>query len=255
MADRTEESWRPPLLKKPENSWQRFLAAIRRWFDLQAGSAWRDLVVELAEAKGAVVDAGCGCQPYRCLLPPDVRYLGIDMVDSKDQFGYHEPDTIYYSGTTWPVADGTANLVLLTETIEHVFDTSQFLAEAQRCLRRNGLLLITVPFAARWHFIPNDFWRFTPSCLKRLLDEAGFDQIAVYARGNAVTVASYKIMALIQPFLLPQGCGFVSGMIKRFLGLLASPLFVLCAVVGNLSLRGSGGDDCLGYTVLARKPG
>jgi hypothetical protein len=33
--------------------------------------------------------------------------------------------------------------------------------------------------------------------------------------------------------------------------LLFLPLFVLLAVIANLSLSGSGGDDCLGYTVLA----
>jgi hypothetical protein len=32
---------------------------------------------------------------------------------------------------------------------------------------------------------------------------------------------------------------------------LSLPLFVLLAIVANLSLRSRGGDDCLGYTVLA----
>jgi hypothetical protein len=29
------------------------------------------------------------------------------------------------------------------------------------------------------------------------------------------------------------------------------PLFIVLAVVANLSLRSRGGDDCLGYTVVA----
>jgi hypothetical protein len=37
----------------------------------------------------------------------------------------------------------------------------------------------------------------------------------------------------------------------RLAGLAFLPFFVLLAVVANLSLRGRGGDDCLGYTVLA----
>jgi hypothetical protein len=32
-------------------------------------------------------------------------------------------------------------------------------------------------------------------------------------------------------------------------------LFTLLAVVANLSLRGRGGDDCLGYTVFAIRAG
>jgi hypothetical protein len=38
------------------------------------------------------------------------------------------------------------------------------------------------------------------------------------------------------------------------LGIIAFPLVPLMAVVGQLSLLGQGGDDCLGYTVIARRP-
>jgi hypothetical protein len=61
-------------------------------------------------------------------------------------------------------------------------------------------------------------------------------------------------MALVLPLLAPQSGSLISRLAKRLLGLILSPLFVLCALVGNLSLRGRGGDDCLGYTVLAVKP-
>ena len=64
--------------------------------------------------------------------------------------------------------------------MEHVPEPAGFLAEASRCLRPGGRLLLTVPFAARWHYIPHDYWRFTPSALERLLSAAGFDRIAIY---------------------------------------------------------------------------
>ena len=92
---------------------------------------------------------------------------------------------------------------------EHVPEPGAFLAEASRCLRPGGRLLLTVPFAARWHYIPHDYWRFTPSGLERLLSAAGFRDAAIYARGNSLTVACYKAMALMLPLLLPQQQGFV----------------------------------------------
>ena len=113
--------------------------------------------------------------------------------------------------------------------------------------------MLTVPFAARWHFIPHDYWRFTPSGLQRLLTRAGFTNIEIYARGNALTVACYKQMALILPLLLPQGANPTSIWGLRILGLAVSPFFSIAAVVGNLSMRMEGGDDCLGYTVLAER--
>lgn len=253
MAERAGESWRPPLFMTTGTRGRRFLAAVRRWLDLQAGSVWNDVAAGLAGASGVVIDVGCGAQPYRELLPPGVQYLGIDTADAKAHFGYEVPDTLYYDGTRWPVADAKADWVLATETLEHVLDAPQFLAEAHRSLRSGGHLVMTMPFAARWHFIPHDYWRFTPSSLEHLLKEAGFDDIAIYARGNAVTVACSKTMALILPQLFPQGGGAMQNLLRRVLGLCASPLLVLLAILGNISLRGVGGDDCLGYTVLARR--
>jgi SAM-dependent methyltransferase len=253
LAKWAAESWRPPLFITTGTRWRRFLAAVRRWLDLQARSVWNDVAAELAGARGVVIDVGCGAQPYRELLPPGVLYMGIDTADAKEHFGYEIPDTLYYVGTLWPADDASADLVLATETLEHVLDAAQFLDEAHRCLRPGGRLMMTMPFAARWHFIPHDYWRFTPSSLEHLLKKAGFDDIAIYARGNAVTVACSKTMALILPLLLPQGGGMIQNLLRRILGLCMSPLLVLLAIIGNLSLRGAGGDDCLGYTVLAQR--
>jgi hypothetical protein len=78
-------------------------------------------------------------------------------------------------------------------------------------LRDDGQLILTVPFSARWHYVPYDYWRFTPSALRMLLERNGFSDVVVLARGNELTVACAKVMALILPFLLPQwskGCPY-----------------------------------------------
>jgi hypothetical protein len=58
-------------------------------------------------------------------------------------------------------------------------------------------------------------------------------------------------MTLLLLLLMPQTASRFSSLLLRLVGLVFLPLFVLLAVVANLSLRGRGGDDCLGYTVLA----
>jgi SAM-dependent methyltransferase len=222
--------------------------------DLQAGSIWRDLKAELAQSHGSVLDVGCGAQPYRPLVHPGDRYQGIDIVNAKAYFGYEVPDTLYYDGDRWPVPSASAGLVLCTETLEHVADPGAFLSEASRVTRPNGKLLLTVPFAARWHYIPHDYWRYTPSSLRTLLEGHGFENVAVFARGNALTVACYKVMALILPLLMPAGAGRVRAMLLRALGVLLSPLLVFLAVVANLSIAWARQrDDCLGYTAIATR--
>jgi SAM-dependent methyltransferase len=243
----SEEGWRPIACSD--------VTPVRRFFDLQSGTVWRDLVDVLSRVHGTLLDVGCGAQPYRPLLPKDATYVGIDTADAREVFGYHTPDTKYYDGLHWPIDDRSVDVVLATETLEHVKEPDRFLAEAYRCLRVGGRLVLTVPFAARWHFIPADYWRFTPSGLLHLLARAGFSSIVVHARGNALTVACYKFMAICTRFIMPQEKSSLRSMLFRLIGIVLAPSFVAAAVVGNVSLLFEGGDDCLGYTTLAEKAG
>ena len=250
FALRTSERWQPPAFAAPTSWSGRAIAFARRLLDLQAASAWMDLKQELGSASGDVLDVGAGAQPYRPLLPAVARYTAIDVTLADEGFGYQMPDTVYFDSDRWPIADGSTDLVLATETLEHVVDPAAFLAEAARVLRPGGEVLLTVPFSARWHYIPHDYWRYTPSSLRVLLEGAGFGRVVVHARGNATTVAVYKVMALILPALLPAEGGITG---KRVVAVLALPLLGLLAVAGQLSLRQDGGDDCLGWTVRATR--
>jgi SAM-dependent methyltransferase len=256
LAERTEETWRPPLFAPPAAGGGAALRdAVRRLLDLQAGSIWRDLARELPPVRGCVLDVGCGAQPYRGLFARGgVTYTGLDTAEAKAHFGYEVPDTRYFSGTTWPAESGSADFVLATEALEHVREPRAFLAEAYRCLRPRGRLLLTVPFAARWHFVPHDYWRFTPSGLRYLLEETGFIGVVVTGRGNALTVACYKTMALFLPLLLPQGRRPLAAGLGLAAGLVGLPLLLVLAAVANLSLRFPAGEDCLGFTVRAVRP-
>lgn len=255
LAQRREERWRPPPLEPGRTPLQQGLAKLRRFFDLQAGSAWADIAEQLRDARGKLVDVGCGAQPYRALVPAGVTYVGLDIMEAGERFGYRTPDTLYFDGQQWPEAARDADWILCTEVLEHVLDPRAFLHEAYGALRPGGRLVLTVPFAARWHFVPYDYWRFTPSALAHLLDAAGFADVSVWARGNALTVSCYKNMALLLPWLFPQGLSGARALPRRLAGAAALPLVFGLAVTGNWSLRAPGGEDCLGYTVLAERPG
>lgn len=251
MTSRRDESWRPPVFGGSRTRAERALAALRRFFDLQAGSVWRDLSALLPQCSGVVVDVGSGAQPYRGLLGTNTSYIGIDIAEAKSQFGYETSDTIYFRGDRWPLEDRSADVILCTETLEHVADTARFLSEAARLVTPGGPLILTVPFAARYHFIPYDYWRFTPASLGRTLSMAGFSDIEVFARGNALTVACYKAMALMLPLVFSPATSIALRLVRLILGLVLIPLIVVLAILGNLSLLGRGGDDCLGYTAVA----
>ncbi|OAS26855.1 class I SAM-dependent methyltransferase [Methylobacterium platani] len=244
------ERFKPPVFRPRRSRWDDLLAAGRRLVDLQAGSAWRDLRGELATASGDVLDVGCGAQVFRPLLPRAARYRGIDTSDARDRFGYAVPDTEYFEGDEWGIAPASVDVVLCTEVLEHVEAPEPFAAKLHAVLRPGGRLVLTVPFSARWHFIPYDYWRYTPSSLDGLLRRAGFREIRVTARGNPLTVACYKAMALC---LVPL-MGAAGNPARRLLGVALLPVLGLLGLIGTLSLGRDWGEDCLGYTVTARRP-
>ncbi len=254
LLDYPSDFWIPPSYRPDQGWWSRARSWLFRFFDLQASTIWDDMKAELPSARGTVLDVGCGLQPYRRFFPPEARYQGLDTVDSKSHFGYEAPDTLYYSGPAWPVRNGTIDFLLCTETLEHIQEPGRFLAEAFRCLRPGGCSLFTVPFAARWHFIPHDYWRYTPSTLEALFRQAGFTNIRVYARGNMFTVACYKVMAVIFALVFPGRAPAWKAWPSRIAGLALSPLLGLVTLAAHLTRHLDGSVDCLGYTLLADRP-
>ena len=253
LIERTDEAFKPPVFKPNISAGNRLSNRLRRFLDLQAGSIWHDMRMALPQISGSVLDIGCGAQIYRELVPAGVRYFGIDTIDAKARFGYEMTDTHYFSGDDWGIEDETFDMAIATEVLEHIQDPAAFLCRVHQCLRPGGRLLLTVPFAARWHFIPYDYWRFTPSCLNKLLTTAGFQDVCVKARGNPLTVACYKVMALLLMLLFGSGA-HRPGWSRRALGIVLLPVLGLVAGIANLSLHADWGDDCLGYTVMARRP-
>lgn len=254
LVNSKTEQWRPPLFGSNNTFKDRIISSARRFFDLQAGSIWKDMSILLPEQKGKILDVGCGAQPFRPLLGKDTIYTGLDTNDAKAHFGYEIPDTVYYDGDKVPFDNETFDVVLCTETMEHVLDCSRFVSELNRVLRPGGTLLATVPFSARWHFIPYDYFRYTPSSLNHLLSEASFENVKVYARGNEVTVACYKVMALFLPLIFTPPPSFIAKWLCRLIGLIFVPLIIVLAIIANASFSfTSGGDDCLGYTIIANK--
>jgi hypothetical protein len=62
--------------------------------------------------------------------------------------------------------------VLNHTVLEHIYEVNAALDTL--CELSKDLMIIVVPFLQEEHADYGDYWRFTPSCLKRLLEERGF---------------------------------------------------------------------------------
>ena len=254
--DHFHEAWKPLPHVPPDSMTHAFLFRMRLFFDLEVSTVYRDLKRALKEAAGKVLEIGCGLQPYRHLLPRQTEYYALDWEDSGVFSVSGVKDTLYYDGTKFPFEDGIFNLVFHTEVLEHVYHLGSFLSECHRVLARGGRLLFTVPFAARYHYIPHDYWRLTPASIKRLLQEAHFTDIVVVPRGSDITVAVHKMNSVCYRILFRDMPNGFLRLINRalFSLLLAAPVLSL-TLLGHLSLLLKIGspDDPLGYTVYCKK--
>jgi SAM-dependent methyltransferase len=255
-SDHCCEEWKPLPHVPPDNVTHALLFRLRLFFDFEVLTVYRDLGKVLRQTAGKVLEVGCGMQPYRHLLSPQTEYLALDWEGSDRCFGTRVKDTLYYDGTRFPVADRSFNLLFHTEVLEHIYPLRSFLSECYRVLKDNGQMVFTIPFAARNHYIPYDYWRLTPASLTRLLQEARFTDIVVVPRGGDMTVAIHKMNSVCYRLILRN---IPSGLLRLanracFTLLFAAPV-LLFTLAGHLSLLFKLGspDDPLGYTVYCGK--
>jgi SAM-dependent methyltransferase len=248
------ETLRPVSLKKRAGLVGRLVHLLRICCDLQYASVRADVVRFAGAFRGVVLDVGCGGMPFRDCLPLDCTYIGLDSSESAQKFGYGSEEVTLFEGGMFPQKDESVDNVLMTEVLEHIEDPSATIGQCHRVLRCGGQLVMTVPFAARWHFVPFDYWRYTPSGLCLLFNKNEWADVAVYARGGEATVISYKVATYLFTLILGSDTP-IRRVLKCAAGVLSLPILSMCLLLGHLSLANSNRVvfDSLGYTLVARK--
>jgi SAM-dependent methyltransferase len=104
-----------------------------------------------------VIDLGCGDGSALAVAAaqyPAHRFAGIDWSAAALQRAQALGLTVVRAGVAapgLPVADGAADVVIMSELIEHLVDPDGAVAEARRVLRPGGALLLSTPNLAAWY--------------------------------------------------------------------------------------------------------
>lgn len=146
-----DPAWRP---------WAEALARLRTWRErtwsggAQATAlqgAVRGIQAEfaahcrLAEARGTVLDVGCGSADIAAALAPECRYVGIDPLPLPAPAG---PPMVRGVGERLPFRAAAFDLVLVLETLDHCQSPAASLMEVLRVLRPGGKFCIEQYVAA-----------------------------------------------------------------------------------------------------------
>jgi SAM-dependent methyltransferase len=148
-----EERRHPPLTSP---TWA-VRAPLAGWLERQAqiGEGYR------------VLDVGCGPKPYYPFFAERAsEYVGVDVVDNPVAELRGPVEAL-------PVEDGTFDLVLCTQVLEHCDDPVQAVRELRRVTAPGGRVLASTHGVQWYHPSPVDYWRWTHEGLRRLFTTNG----------------------------------------------------------------------------------
>ena len=222
----------------------------RMLLDLQILTIYKEVKKQLPTYKGNVLDSGCGQSPYKFLLnEKETRYFGIDIV-AANEFGYNNPDITAFDGKNIPFADNTFDAVICTEVLEHVQEFQYLIDEIHRTTKKNANIIVTIPWSARYHYIPYDYFRYTPSSLKTMFSK--FSDIKIKNRGTDFSVIGSKIIVAFFRGFFPDRWWKYIFLPFYLIGL---PILIVAIIIAHLSLVFNIGsaDDPLGYSIVLKK--
>ena len=139
---------------------------------------FRDWLGEIGLENPKVLDVGGRIQPYRPLIANGRgRYLAVDLwvTPLVDVVG---------DAQQLPFGSDLFDLAVCTQMLEYAPDPVKVISEIKRVLKKDGLLVLSVPSA-----FPRDSeydrWRFLPAGIGQLL--AGFSSVEIVPEGGTIT--------------------------------------------------------------------
>ena len=176
------------LKKRLSNSW---------FFPRYIGIVYIEPVMREVKplARGTMLDIGCGTRRYELIFKDCVdSYIGLDWPETKDRA---IPDVIG-DAMNIPFKTSSVDVILATELMEHLPSPHDFLMEVARVLRKEGVLILSVPFMEPIHEEPRDYYRFTPFSLRLLLNQHGFSIQKIWNKGGwwSVVLGSFVNQSL-----------------------------------------------------------
>jgi len=104
---------------------------------------------------GRVLEVGAGYHHHqRAHLLAGSRYFSLNLLSS-------EKPTIAGDANALPVRDGSVDVIIMLEVLEHIPHPQQVVVECHRALATGGTLIGSTRFLCPQHGAPSDYGRFT----------------------------------------------------------------------------------------------
>jgi SAM-dependent methyltransferase len=197
--------------------------------------------------KGDLYDLGCGEAPYKeYFLQYADFYIGVDWTKTLHN---SKVDMASDLNKKIELNDEVADTIISLSVMEHLYQPEVFLKESYRVLKKDGVMILQVPWQWWVHEAPHDYFRYIPYGLRYLFKKAGFKDIVIEAQTGFFTTWLMKINYFTVRFI--RGHRLHKLVIK---GLLI-PFWTFNQLVAPLldKLDRNWEAETQGYFVLARK--
>lgn len=179
-------------------------------------SLLKQIKISAKALNGKLLDYGCGSKPYRALFSNVDTYIGIDVENGAHEHTNEDID-LYFDGKTVPFDDESFDSILCSEVLEHVPDIDKTLSELYRVLKKEGKILVSVPFVWTEHEMPFDFRRFTGNGIENLLKNYGFKIVSNTKSSTFLETVFQMFMMYVHSILYTK---------NKYLNLLINAVFI-----------------------------
>lgn len=147
----------------------------------------RVLIVPPREKMGRILDVGCGSGGFLLMMKNcGWETAGVEIsAEACNAANRHGLNVHCGQVEDAPLPDASFDVIVLSQSLEHLYSPKSALRAAHRLLKSDGVLIIGVPncegidqrlFRENWHAwdLPRHLYHFTPTSLRQYLETAGF---------------------------------------------------------------------------------
>ncbi len=151
----------------------------------------RTIILNQSSTVRKVIDVGSGSQwPKKVFENKNFTYLGGDI---KESIHFAKQD-FTLTDESLPFDSSSIDVILSFSVLEHLRSPMKSIQEAERVLKKGGVLVLQTNFLYQEHGTPHDYFRFTTHGLSHLTKKAGFSEITVAKIGNRLTLSQHNLL-------------------------------------------------------------
>lgn len=146
--------------------------------------------------KGNLIDIGCGDVPLYQMYKNIVT--SITCLDWQNSIHRNiHVDMEQNLNERLNILDNMYDSVIISEVLEHIINPFHLIDEIYRITKKDGFVLLSVPFFYEIHEYPYDYFRYTKHSLESIFIKSGFKVINIEEIGGAIEILGCIIVKLI----------------------------------------------------------